>query len=61
MLYVNINYSCKLTTFAVVLDDKKEMKEITIFITTRWTLQSSLCEFEETVPSIKRIVKTMCE
>jgi len=33
----------------------------TIFITPRWTLQSSLCKFEETVPSIKLFVKTMCE
>jgi len=33
----------------------------TIFITTHWTLQSSLCKFEETVPSIKHIVKTMCK
>jgi len=25
------------------------------------THQSSLCEFKETVPSIKHVVKTMCE
>jgi len=33
----------------------------TIFITTHPTHQSSLGEFEETVPSIKHVVKTMCE